>query len=197
MSMNKEEYLYRIDRIAGFVLRADVCVMAVMLVLLCFGLSCRLLWMICGGVFAAAVLCRIFLAPFVKSEEEEDFEKKIAYVLSQKMRPKDSKPSIPSDYSPLRNLSPEQEEKIIQLLRELPAHHTKPDQINLALIAQYLTALERLGKARITDKHALRLWVEQVTGKKTPDSNHFNEAIPSTTDSKVLAAQKEIERILQ
>jgi len=197
MSDNKGEYLYRIDRGAGYVLRVDVCIMIVMLVLLCFGISYRLLWLICGGVFVAAVLCRILLVPFVKSEEEEEFEKKIAYILSQKKQQKESKHSISSDFSPLCNLSSEQEEMIIQLLRELPAHHSKPDYINLALMAQYLTALEKLGKARLTDKHSLRLWVEQVTGKKAPDSNHFNEAIPSTTTSKVLAVQKEIELLLQ
>lgn len=84
----------------------------------------------------------------------------------------------------------------MQLLRELPAHPEKPGHINLAFIAQYLTALDKLGKADLKDKRNLRIWVENVTGKKTPSSSQFNEAIPSTATTKVATARRDLEHIL-
>ena len=150
-------------------------------------------WYACGIVFAACILCRIILTPFVKSEEEEVFEQKIEYVLQNKLQ----KPAEPSTYSPLCDLTQELEEQVKQLLHDLPSHPNKPDYINMAFMAQYLTALEKMGKAKLTDKHHLRLWVAQVTGKQVPASSQFNEAVPSTAPTKVSKAKKELERILQ
>ena len=99
-------------------------------------------------------------------------------------------------YTPLCNVSSLQEARIKQLLHDLPGHHNKPGQINLAVMAQYLTALERLGKADLKDKHNLRLWVAQVTQKEVPNASQFNEAIPSTTRTKISAACEDLKTIL-
>lgn len=145
-----------------------------------------------AGIWLVLVVCRLCLSPFVKSDEEEEFEQKVDYILQQRQAGQ----TVSSNYNPLRELSPEQEEKIKELLRNLPENPMKPGHINLALIAQYLTALQQLGKADLKDKHHLRLWVEDVTGKKVPNSSQFNEAIPSQTRTKVLSARKELEDIL-
>ena len=129
----------------------------------------------------------------LSDEEEEDFEKKVEYILQQKK----ADGPLPSNYSPFRNLSSLQEGLIEQLLHDLPANANKPNAINLALIAQYLTALEKLGKANLADKRALRLWVKHITGKQVPSSSQFNEAVPSTTTSKVSQAKRTLEPIIQ
>ena len=213
MTEKTKNTLYRIDRTAGLVL--NIVVYTVIFLGVVWGIykllssngillntypvwSALLLlytyaWYACGVVFAACIICRISLEPFVKSEEEEAFEQKVEYVLQNKLQ----KPAEPSTYSPLCNLTQEQEEKVKQFLHDLPSHSTKPDNINLAVIAQYLTALEKMGKAKLIDKHNLRLWVAQITDKNVPASSQFNEAVPSTAPSKVSKAQKELERLLQ
>ena len=84
-----------------------------------------------------------------------------------------------------------------QLLRDLPSHLKKPDAINMAMQAYYLTALEELGYADLIDKHSLRLWLAQITGKQVPDTSQFNDAIPSGAKTKIANARKKIEKILR
>ncbi len=213
MNERTKNTLYRIDRTAGRVLNIDVYTViflgvlwGIYKLLSSYGIllntypvwSALLLlytyaWYACGVVFAACIICRISLVPFVKSEEEEAFEQKVEYVLQNKLL----KPAEPSTYSPLCNLTQEQEEKVKLFLHDLPSHSAKTDHINMAFIAQYLTALEKMGKAKLTDKHNLRLWVAQITGKQVPPSSPFNDAIPCSVPSKVTKAQKELERLLQ
>ena len=147
-------------------------------------------------IFGILILCRIILSPFVKSDEQEEFEQKIDYILEQKSKQQTQHAALSADYTPLYNLTEEQKAQIEQILRALPANDRKPESINLALVAQYLTALEKLGKVNLTDKYHLRLWIEQITGKQVPSSSQFNEAIPSKATGKVLKAQKDLERIL-
>lgn len=145
----------------------------------------------CGIIWILLFCFRVILTPFVKSDEEEEFEQKIDYILQKKAE------QSATDYTPLRQLPPPEQEKIEHLLRDLPEHPTKPGNINLAFIAHYLTALEHLGLADLKDKHHLRLWVARVTGKQVPNSSQFNEAIPSKSGSKITKARKDIEKLLQ
>ena len=101
------------------------------------------------------------------------------------------------NYTPLCDLTDEQQERLKQLLRNQPSHTSKPDHINLSRIAKYLTALEQMGKANLTDKQNLRLWVAQVTGKNVPSSSQFKEAIPAKPKEKVLKMKQEIEKLIQ
>ena len=102
-----------------------------------------------------------------------------------------------SSFSPLIMLTKEQEEAITQLLRDLPEHDKKAGHINMALTAQYLTALYDLGYLDFTDKKKIRLWLEQATGRHIPSTSAFNEALPSKNKDKVAAAQKDIQRRLE
>jgi hypothetical protein len=152
-----------------------------------------------GVVFVVLVIIRIALSPFVKSDEEEDFEKKVEYVLEQQKthnKQTTNKDTILAEYSPLCNLSAVQEEKIKELLSKLPSSSSKHDAINLACISHYLTAMEQMEIIDLKDKHNLKLWVAQVTGKKVPNSSQFNEAIPSKTVNKIAVARKELKKIL-
>lgn len=195
--MDTKDVLYRIDRTARTVLYVVTCVLFLLLVLACFGVSYRWLWGVFGGLFAACVLCRMCLSPFVKSEEEEEFEQKVAYILEQKAAKSKPLEPINETYSPLRELSDEQEKQVIQLLHDLPAHPNKPESINLALVARYLTALDQLGKINLTNKGALRAWVARITEKEVPNSSQFNEALPNTNRSEVAKIRRELERSLQ
>lgn len=196
MKQQTKDILYKIDRrirpildIMSIICLLLLCsaafdtpVKQILTKLLCFS----------AGIWLMLVVCRLCLSPFVKSDEEEKFEQKVDYILQQRQAGQNAG----SNYNPLRELSQEQEEKIKELLRNLPENPMKPGHINLALVAQYLTALQQLGKADLKDKHHLRLWVEEVTGKKVPNSSQFNEAIPSQTVTKVSSARKELEDIL-
>ena len=185
MKQQTKDILYKIDRRIRPVL--DI-MSVVCLLLLCsaaFDTPVKqiLTKLLCfsAGIWLVLVVCRLCLSPFVKSDEEEEFEQKVDYILQQRQ----SGQTVESNYNPLRELYPEQEEKIKEVLRSLPENPTKPGHINLALVAQYLTALQQLGKADLKDKHHLRLWVEEVTGKKVPQ-----------TVTKVSSARKELEDIL-
>ena len=150
---------------------------------------------IVGFVCVILVINRIFLSSFVKSDEEEEMEEKVEYILLK--RHASELQTMTEDYTPLRNLTPEQSERVKQLLREQPSHPDKPDHIYLAYIAKYLTALEQLDKANLSDKRNLRLWVAQVTDKKVPSPSQFNEAIPAKAKDKVAKAREELSRLLQ
>ncbi len=194
MKAQKGHILYRIDRALAIVIKVDAVVLFVLLALACFGISYRPLWSVFGGLILLCVLVRMVLAFFVKTEEEEEFEAQVEYIVEQRMAKQDQahQESI-KDYSPLRALSPEQTELVLQLLSHLPDNPNKAGHINLALVAHYLTALHKMGHADLTDKHHLRLWVAEVTRKQVPNSSQFNEAIPSTAATKVAKAQKELE----
>lgn len=197
MNPRLADILYKIDRTIKPVLEISTIAALILLVVAALDTPAkRILTYILYAVVAVwviALLCRLVLSPFVKSDEEEDFEKKVEYILHRKQA---SQPAN-TPYSPLRDLSDKEEEQIMHLLRTLPEHAEKPGHINLALVAQYLTALEKLGKADLKDKRQLRNWVAETTGKQVPSSSQFNEAVPSQASSKVSAARKEIESILQ
>lgn len=175
--------LYRIDRVMRTILGVVSVLVLVFLVVAAFETPlqkfCITAFWTCAGVWAFFLICRIILSPFVKSDEEEELEQKIQEII-QKNAEQPQK-----DYTPLRGLSQEQEIQVKHILKNLPDHPSKPGYINLALIARYLTALEQLEMADFEDKHALRLWVQQVTGKKAPSASQFNEAIPNTNRKEV------------
>ena len=147
-----------------------------------------------GAAWLLLIVCRLCFYPFVKSDEEEEMEEKLEYLLNKNHA---EVLRNAQEYSPLCNLTPLQEAKVKQLLRELPANPRKTDYIYMSYIANYLTALKELGKANLNDVYALQAWVEQVTGKHTPDYNHFNETLASTAESKVAKARAELEHLLR
>ena len=148
MKTSTAQSLYRIDRTALKILNISVYAMFILGViaglhaLLCyFGLRLctypfwdtllllyKYAWIVCGSITGACVICRIILSPFVKSEEQEAFENKIEYVLQQREAEKQTeKPS----YSPLCDLTEEQQKQVQQLLHDLPANPNKPNQIKM------------------------------------------------------------------
>lgn len=193
--------LYTIDRTIRKVLHICAPICLILLMVAAFNTPWKqiIVYILCvtASICGIIILCRIILSPFVKSDEQEEFEKKLEYVLVQKSKQQKTQHSGSlENYTPLCNLTKEQTAKIEQVLHTLPSNNNKPEAINLALVAQYLTALEKLGKANLTDRYHLRLWIEQISGKQVPSSSQFNEALPSKATGKVLKAQKELERIL-
>ena len=191
MKESTRDILYKIDRACSIALGVVSVSVIVLLVLAAFNPCLKMAFFVTWAVWGLILIIKICLSPFVKSEDEEEFEQKVEYILQQKRLL-----NTETAYTPLRDVSPKQEQQIKQLLHDLPAHAEKPDSINLALVAQYLTALEKLGKAALKDKRQLRLWIAEVTEKSVPNSSQFNEAIPSTATTKVAAARKEWEAIL-
>ena len=199
MNATTRNRLYTIDRTVRKVLSVVTVVLFVLLILATFNTPWKkifaYIFFAVGAVWALLIICRLCLSPFVKSDEEEEMEEKVAYII--KKHHASELESVIEDYTPLRNLTPEQSVCVKQLLREQPSHPDKPGHIYLAYIAKYLTALEQLSKADLSDKHNLRLWVAQVTGKKVPKPSQFNEAIPAKAKDKVAKAREELNRLLQ
>ena len=148
-------------------------------------------------IFLLAVVVRIILSPFVKSDEETEFEAKVNYILGKKSASRKQPQQADEIFSPLINLTPEQENAICDLLKQLPSNINKPNQINMAAVSHYLTALHSLDHLNDTDLNNLYTWVGKVTGKEMPSYNHFNEAYPSNTVKKVNTAKDKILATLQ
>ena len=186
--------LYRIDRVMRTILGVVSVLVLVFLVVAAFETPLQKFYITafwtCAGVWAFFLICRIILSPFVKSDEEEELEQKIPEIMQKNTE------IVPKDYTPLCSLSQEQEIQVKHILKNLPEHPSKPGYINLALIARYLTALEQLELANLENRHALRLWVQQVTGKKVPIDTQFNEAIPSINRKEVAKVRDSISAIV-
>ena len=195
MKAEKGHILYRIDRIAGLVMKVDAVILFFLLILAGFHISNKYVWYVFGGIIVACFLCRLVLEFFVKSEDEEEFEEMVDHIIKQKLAKSKSLEIIPDDYSPLHNLTPAQEKQVMRILRDLPAHQNKPDQINLALVARYLTALDELHKINLSNKAALRIWVARTTKKDVPSSSQFNEALPNNNRKEVAAVRRELENL--
>ena len=193
MKPETQQILYKIDRIALRVLYFTVAAMFVLAALwFIASIASRYAWMFLGSIAGICIVGRICLSPFVKSEEEEEMEEKVAYILAKQK----SESAEAGAYNPLRNMTPEQEEKVIQVLHDLPTNQSNPSAINMATMAQYLTALDQMDKIDLTDLSRLRYWIADLTGKEVPASGHFNHAIPSTYDKKIAIAKEKLARIL-
>lgn len=132
-----------------------------------------------------------------KTEEEQEFEDKLNYILSKHTQANPySLPTPSADYQPLSNLSENKREQLIAYLRSLPDSASKQGSINLALMAQHLVALSRMGYLDISDKPRLRRWVASITGKQVPSSSQFNEAITNVSMSKLLKAESDLRNLL-
>ena len=144
--------------------------------------------------FLIAVCIRLLLSPFVKPDEETEFEHKVDYVLAKRKQQK--QPAASAPHSPLINLTVAEEECVCTLLKDLPEHISKPGHINLAQTMHYMTALQQIGNLDDKDLYNLRLWLAEVTGKEIPSSSQFNEAYPSKATTKVAKAKLHIEKAL-
>lgn len=200
MSPQKQEKLYKIDRTIRSIMRVGFVISLILLVAASFQTPIKyilsILFFSVGGFSLFMLVCRMCLSPFVKSDEEEEFEQKVDYILQKRSLQKVQVSSILSEYSPFVNLSEAQEEKVKSLLAQLPSNSSNPEAINMAIVAYYLTALEQLGYAVLSNKQSLRLWVAQVTHKKVPDTSHFNEALPSTNRKEVAKIRHQLEELL-
>lgn len=149
------------------------------------------------ALFFGGVVLRLCLSPFVKSDEEEDFEVKAGYFLQKQAELKKKEHHNTPLFSPLTNLTEEQETAVCDVLRNLPSHIDKTDYINMAIMAQYLVALNNLGYLDITDHSNLRRWVERTTGKEVPGISPFNEALSDANVKKVHLAETTIKKKLE
>lgn len=153
------------------------------------------IWILMG---IAVVVYAIF-GHFATDEEKEEFKNVVKEVLNESVhKSTELEPTIEptGDGCPLINLTNEQKRKVEQILRDLPSHNKKENEINMKEVARFLTALVNLGYisgAKSVDKNGLRLWVESVTGKLSPEQCHFNDAYPS----KFKRGIKEYEEIIK
>ena len=124
-------------------------------------------------------LLKYALSFFVKDEDEIERERIVNDIVEGVMARKTEV------YSPLRDLTEQQEHVICDLLQNLPAHASISEQINMSEVAQFLTALQRMNYLDGEDKRNLRNWVREVSGREVPSVSAFNEAYPSGNNKKV------------
>jgi len=198
MKASTRNKIYTIVRTIRSVLKVTTIVCFVFLIAAAFPTPlkqfCKYAFFATGTLFLLLVVCRLCLSPFVKSDEEEEMEEKLEYLLQKRQAAE--RQTMIEGYSPLCNLTDEQTERIKRLLHDLPPHPEKPDHINLAPVSQHLTALQQLDKANLEDKRNLRLWVAKITDKNVPSGSSFNEALSSANTKKVAQARKKIEQLL-
>ena len=85
----------------------------------------------------------------------------------------------------LSNVTPKQEQKILQLLKRVATPSDGTTKMNRSEVANFLATLKALGHLEDSgDYNNLRLWVEQVTGTHDADKGHFNEAYKRALDKK-------------
>ena len=85
----------------------------------------------------------------------------------------------------LSNVTPKQEEQILQLLKRVATPSDGSDKMNRAEVATLLATLKNLGLLEDGgDYNHLRLWVESTTGLKDADKIHFNEAYKRALDKR-------------
>lgn len=100
--------------------------------------------------------------------------------------------------SPLTNLTVEQEQKIIALLKEKGTPTSEDGKMNRAKVAYILNALKDLGYISTTiDANTLRLWVIKETGYREDDLRCFKEALGRSQKNNIALRTKEmIEKML-
>ena len=132
-------------------------------------------------------LLKYALSFFVKDEDEIERERIVNDIVEGVMarKTKEAKSVKTEVYSPLRDLTEQQEHVICDLLQNLPAHASISEQINMSEVAQFLTALQRMNYLDGEDKRNLRNWVREVSGREVPSVSAFNEAYPSGNNKKV------------
>ena len=85
----------------------------------------------------------------------------------------------------LSNVTPEQEQKILQLLKRVATPSDGTTKMNRAEVATFLATLKAFGHLEDGgDYNHLRLWVENVTGTHDADKGHFNEAYKRALDKR-------------
>ena len=148
-------------------------------------------------VFLLSVIARMIFSPFVKSDEEKEFEEKVDYILGNKDNLKKIVTEKSKVTSLLINLTKEQEKLICNMLKSLPSNINNSNKINTAIVSQYLTALQECGYLNDSNIYDLYAWTGSVTNKEMPSFNHFNEAYPSKTAKKVDNIKSKISSELQ
>ena len=77
----------------------------------------------------------------------------------------------------LSDVTPEQEQKILQLLKQVSRSSDGSNKMNRSEVATFLATLKAFGHLEDGgDYNHLRLWVESVTDMRDADMAHFNEA---------------------
>ena len=85
----------------------------------------------------------------------------------------------------LANVTPKQEEQILQLLKRVATPSDGTVKMNRAEVATLLATLKNFGLLEDGgDYNHLRLWVESVTELKDTDKIHFNEAYKRALDKR-------------
>lgn len=125
------------------------------------------------------------LSLFVKNDGDSELEDVVDTILRKKQEQNRSVDSQKTVFSPLKGMDEACSQLVCCMLQDLPPHHADAQKINLAMVAQFLTALKKMDLLNDADRANLRLWVGQVTNKVLPSVREFNEAYPSNTTSKV------------
>lgn len=89
MKESTRDRLYKIDRTVRNVLNIVTVLLFVLLIAAAFNTPWKqtlvYAFFSVGAVWALLIICRLCLSPFVKSDEEEELEEKVEYVLKKQI----------------------------------------------------------------------------------------------------------------
>ena len=87
MEQHTRDILYKIDRAARPILGVMTGVCLLLLCAASFDTPVKqilnYILYVSAGIWFVALICRICMSPFVKSDEEEEFEQKVDYILQK------------------------------------------------------------------------------------------------------------------
>ena len=103
-------------------------------------------------LFLAGIVVKLLLSLFVKDKEEEhEVEELVDLVLRKKQQQRRTADTERELTSPLIGLDDAQTAAVCSMLQALPPHQKHAQKINLAVTAQFLTALRDMGHLEESD----------------------------------------------
>lgn len=151
--------------------------------------------------FIGTIISGIFATDEDKKRMKEAWQE---FELEKKAKAKASRNEVVVQ-CPLIDLSDNQKEAVIELLKKRIVHHEKDiKRFDRSLVYRYLSALRSMHKIEPVksqeDKDARRMWIEQITGFNEPEEEwaHFRGDYDEfKKNSKVRDAVKELEGVIE
>lgn len=130
-------------------------------------------WWVFGGLLIVAIAVNIISGHFATDEELAEFKKAVKDAVREEREDEQQKRRIiASDErikSPLKGLTPQQEDVIIKLLREKLL--VENNRLKTAELKHLLLALKRQGDLDDSDMDRVIAWVRQISGYDVDERN--------------------------
>lgn len=168
---------------------SDWCIKGILIIGLCvlFLKPGNWFWWTAGILLAIAVIVNSVSAHWATDEEAEEFKKAVREAVREEreaeLKKKRSVPAAERVKSPLKGLTPQQEDVIIDILRnkiKVTNGHLKTSELK-----HLLKALEKDSNLDVSDMDKVIAWVEQITGELVDIRNFKYDYTEKISDPQV------------